>query len=154
MRACRYLKRRLCHRRVQEEEAEEEERELRLRLMRRRFGRRYRDLEGFEVLSPLEYSFFEEQQQRVLFFNFSKKKRKKKKKNFWGQSPKPKGFLNFFPLFENERENTKESDGAIYKAFMPGPLGLGFTYALSKFQLPTDVYKNMNFLIGLDIAYY
>ena len=150
MRACRYLKRRLCHRRVQEEEAEEEERELRLRLMRRRFGRRYRDLEGFEVLSPLEYSFFEEQQQRVLFFNFSKKKKKK----FWGQSPKPKGFLNFFPLFENERENTKESDGAIYKAFMPGPLGLGFTYALSKFQLSTDVYKNMNFLIYLDTAYY
>lgn len=100
MRACRYLKRRLCHRRVQEEEAEEEERELRLRLMRRRFGRRYRDLEGFEVLSPLEYSFFEEQQQRVLFFNFSKKKRKKKKKNFWGQSPKPKGFLNFFPFLK------------------------------------------------------
>ena len=37
---------------------------------------------------------------------------------------------------------------------MPGPLGLGFTYALSKFQLPTDVYKNMNFLIYLDTAYY
>ena len=154
MRACSYLKRRLCHRRVQEEEAEEEERELRLRLMRRRFGRRYRDLEGFEVLSPLEYSFLKNNNNAFCFSISQRRRGRRRKKKFWGQSPKPKGFLNFFSLFENERENTKESDGAIYKAFMPGPLGLGFTYALSKFQLPTDVYKNMNFLICLDIVYY
>lgn len=154
MRACRYLKRRLCHRRVQEEEAEEEERELRLRLMRRRFGRRYRDLEGFEVLSPLEYSFLKNNNNAFCISISQRRRGRRRKKKFWGQSPKPKGFLKFFPLFENERENTKESDGAIYKAFMPGPLGLGFTYALSKFQLSTDVYKNMNFLIGLNTVYY
>jgi len=35
--------------------------------MRRRFGRRYRDLEGFEVLSPLEYSFLKNNNKAFVF---------------------------------------------------------------------------------------